>query len=194
MRSSREQKSLLRRRIILERRSMTNFEIEEKSVIICRKLLENEQFASVNNVLLYLPVNGEVDTKYVLGQFHKKKISIFLPAYLKKGKKWEILKFENSDDLEVGPFGIMQPRRVGIYHPSIIDLAIVPVVAFSKDLNRLGYGKGVYDRLLGGLKTTKVGLAYEFQRVETLPVEPHDVKMDYVVTEKKIYTSKSSST
>ncbi len=187
MRSSREQKSLLRKRIILQRKGMTNFEIEEKSVIICRKLLENEQFARANNVLLYLPVNGEVDTKYVLGQFQKKKINIFLPAYLKGEKKWEILKFESLDDLEMGLFGIMQPRKAGIHEFSVLDLAIVPIVAFSAELGRLGYGKGVYDRLLGGLKTTKVGLAYEFQRVETLPHEPHDVKMDYVVTEKKIY-------
>jgi 5-formyltetrahydrofolate cyclo-ligase len=172
---------------------MTNEDIEKKSVLIAQKLLGLVQIAKANNVLLYLPVNGEVDTKYVLAHFQKRKIKIFLPAYLEEGKKWVIAKFDGFNNLEVGPFGVMQPRRANSHRVSSLDLAIVPVVAFSTELSRLGYGKGVYDRLLGGLKITKIGLAYEFQLVETLPAEPHDVKMDYVVTGKKIYTSRSNN-
>lgn len=187
MKASEAQKSLLRKRMILKRKGMTISEIEEKSVIICRRVLANEQFACAGNVLLYLPVGGEVNTKYLLAHFQKKKVGVFLPAYFKKEKKWVFSKFDGFDNLEAGPFGIMQPREVNIFPLPSLGLAIVPVVAFSPELDRLGYGKGVYDRLLGKLKTTKVGLAYESQMVEKLPTAPHDIKMGCVVTEKKIY-------
>ncbi|KKR51335.1 MAG: 5-formyltetrahydrofolate cyclo-ligase [Candidatus Curtissbacteria bacterium GW2011_GWA1_40_16] len=187
MKGSEAQKSLLRKRMILKRKGMTISEIEEKSAVICRRVLANEQFAYAGNVLLYLPVGGEVDTKCLLAHFQKKKAGVFLPAYFKEEKKWIISKFEGLDNLKAGPFGIMQPREATIPLLPSLGLAIVPIVAFSPELDRLGWGKGVYDRLLGKFKTTKVGLAYESQMVKKLFTAPHDIKMDCVVTEKKIY-------
>lgn len=189
-----EQKAIIRNKIISLRKAQKNIDIKRKSALISQNLLGLAQIATAHNVLLYLPVNGEVDTKYILAHFQKMKSNIFLPTYLKENKKWVISKFVNLHDLEMGPFGTMQPRKANNYDISYLDLAIVPVVAFSTELYRLGYGKGVYDRLLGGLKITKIGIAYEFQSIEILPTELHDVKMDYVVTEKKIYTGKSGNT
>lgn len=194
MNTTQEQKSLLRKKIIFARKGLTDSEIEEKSVIITRKLVEMSQVANAHRVLLYLPVNGEVDTKYVLAHSQRGGSNIFLPSYLKEEKKWVVSNFKHKEDLEIGPLGIMQPRRASAYPLSSLDLAIVPVVAFSAELTRLGYGLGVYDRLIRGLKITKIGLAYEFQLVETLSAEAHDLKMDYVVTEKKIYTGRPMST
>lgn len=87
------------------------------------------------------------------------------------------------DSLEIGPFGIMQPQRASIHSLSSLDLAIIPIVAFNKELYRLGYGKGVYDRLLGNSAALKIGLGYDFQLVSNLPVESHDIRMGFVVTE-----------
>lgn len=185
---------IIRNKIISLRKTQKNIDIKRKSALISQKLLGLAQIATAHNVLLYLPVNGEVDTKYILAHFQKMKSNIFLPTYLKENKKWAISKIDNFDDLGMGPFGILQPQRANIYDVSYLDLAIVPLVAFSAELHRLGYGRGVYDRLLDKVGITKIGLAYEFQLIETLPTELHDVKMDYVVTEKKIYTGKSCNT
>lgn len=188
-----EQKAIIRNKIISQRKNLKNIDIKEISVIITQNLLALKQTARASSVLLYLPINGEVDTKYILAHFQEMKSGIFLPTYLKEEKRWVIVKFESFDKLEVGPFKTLQPQLVRVSPISTMDLAIIPVVAFTKNLHRLGYGKGVYDKLLDKSNILKVGLAYDFQIVNDLPVEPHDVKMDYVVTEKKIYTSKSSS-
>lgn len=188
-----EQKAIIRNKIISQRKSLKNIDILEKSVIITQNLLALKQIARANNVLLYLPINGEVDTKYILAQFQEMKSGIFLPTYLKEDKRWVIAKFDSFDKLEVGPFKTLQPQAIHMSPISTMDLAIIPVVAFTKDLHRLGYGKGVYDKLLDKSNILRVGLAYDFQIVNYLPVEPHDVKMDYVVTEKMIYMSKSGN-
>ncbi|MBI3341770.1 5-formyltetrahydrofolate cyclo-ligase, partial [Candidatus Curtissbacteria bacterium] len=67
------------------------------------------------------------------------------------------------------------------------DVVAVPSLAFDIHGYRLGYGKGVYDQLLNGSKTIRVGLAYDFQIMDKLPNEPHDLRMNFVVTEKKVY-------
>ena len=90
--------------------------------------------------------------------------------------------------LKPGPFGILEPKADGIEVPkNEIDLIIVPGVAFDKDKNRMGRGRGFYDRLLSTLNAPKVGICFGFQMIPQVPVEPLDKKMDYVITEDTIY-------
>jgi 5-formyltetrahydrofolate cyclo-ligase len=107
------------------------------------------------------------------------------------GDEVQLFRLEAISELVPGTFGILEPtaelrelppRQV---LPSQIDLALVPGVVFDRQGNRLGYGRGFYDRLLRQLprEVLRVGLAFECQVVEELPVEPHDERMDWLVTE-----------
>ena len=116
---------------------------------------------------------------------------IFVPYYFKKTDDYQLVEFMDWQNLEKGPYGILQPRGLDTIDPQKIDLAIVPGVVFSTDGVRLGYGKGVYDRLLKESGAIEIGLAYEFQIVNKLPKEKHDLLMDFVITEKKIRRIKS---
>ena len=98
-----------------------------------------------------------------------------------------------KDPLYVSKFGILEPKDTkGEILP---DLIMVPLVAFDNQLNRIGYGKGYYDRSLLRIKKRKrkaisIGIAHSFQRCKTVPVNKHDFKLDYIFTEQGIISSK----
>ena len=99
----------------------------------------------------------------------------------------EFYKWYKNDPLLINKFGIPEPETTNRVYP---DILFVPLVAFDKKLNRLGYGAGFYDRLIQSLKKRKniitIGLAFDFQEVHLIPVSKYDQKLDYIVTNKKI--------
>ncbi len=91
-------------------------------------------------------------------------------------------------ELSIGSYGILEPRTEKIRKTRVedIDLIIVPGVAFDKKGNRIGHGKGYYDRLLDKTNATKIGLAFEFQLLKEIPTDKHDLPIDILITEKRI--------
>ncbi len=91
-----------------------------------------------------------------------------------------------KDPLKINEYGIPEPLSDKIIYPKIL---LVPLVAFDKNLNRIGYGGGFYDRYLKKIKKNKkiitIGLAYSFQKIKKVPVNKYDIKLDYVVTNKE---------
>ena len=134
----------------------------------------------------YFPVNYEIDDLEILKKFEKKKYKICLPV-VKKKFDMDFYNFSFNDPLIVNKYGIPEPKKTNIVYPDII---LIPMVAFDKNLNRLGYGGGYYDRIIEKLmkkkKFLKIGLAFSKQKINNLPVSKYDKKMDYVVTEKYI--------
>ena len=128
---------------------------------------------------------GEVQTADFLNRWYQKK-QIALPVM--QGNDLQLLPYQGKEAVRRGPFGIWEPA----FSPEStsiekeIDLIIVPGVAFDRQLNRLGRGKGYYDRLLTTLQVPKIGIAYSFQLREQIPVEAFDRKMDLLITEKEI--------
>ena len=97
-----------------------------------------------------------------------------------------------KEPLYMNNFGILEPRKSKVEITP--DLILVPLVAFDRQLNRLGYGKGYYDRILNKIKKNKkdmisLGIAYSFQKSKNIPVNKHDFKLDYIFTEKGIINS-----
>ena len=94
--------------------------------------------------------------------------------------------WSTKDPLKINKYGIPEPTSNKIDYPNIL---LVPLVAFDKHLNRVGYGGGFYDRYIKKLKEKKriitIGLAYSFQEVKKIPINRYDIKLDFVVTEKK---------
>tara|TARA_B100002052_G_C15517740_1_gene434594 strand:+ start:38 stop:580 length:543 start_codon:yes stop_codon:yes gene_type:complete len=134
----------------------------------------------------YFPVNNEIDNLEILKKFEKKGYKICLPV-VKKNYDMDFYNFSFEEPLIVNKYGIPEPQKTKIVYPDII---LIPMVGFDKNLNRLGYGGGYYDRIIHKLiqkkKILKIGLAFSKQKINSLPISKYDKKMDYIVTEKYI--------
>ena len=134
----------------------------------------------------YYPTNYEIDDLEILNYFFKKGSMISLPK-IKKKSQMEFFKWHKNDILLINKYGIPEPDITNKVYP---DILIVPLVAFDKELNRLGYGGGFYDRYIQKIskikKIVKVGLAFSFQKIKKIPTNKYDKKLDVIITEKDI--------
>ena len=180
------QKSQLRKKIlkIREITNKKNIQINFSQII---KILKKEK---INKKIVggYYPVNFEVDDLELLKKLEKNKFQISLPV-IKKKFHMDFYKWSSSEPLKINKYGIPEPEKNKIVYP---DILLVPLVAFDKNLNRLGYGGGYYDRLINKLskkkKIIKIGLALSVQKIDKVPIDIYDQKLDYIVTNK--YTVK----
>jgi len=134
----------------------------------------------------YFPVNFEVDDLEWLKKLEKKGFNISLPV-IKKNYEMDFCKWTYSEPLKINKYGIPEPANFFLVYP---DILFIPLVAFDKKLNRLGYGGGYYDRFISKLskkkKIIKIGVALASQKINKVPVNKYDQKLDYVVTNKYI--------
>ena len=181
--------------MLKRRRLESSEEIERKSYRVREKLLTFDLFLKGRGILFYLALEDEVQTRPMieaaLGM--GKRISVPLIDEEEREIVPSILK-DPDKELTPGPWGILEPKRE-FYHPQPleeIDLVIVPGVAFDEAGNRLGFGRGFYDKFLRRLpeRVSFVALAFELQVVKSLPSRSHDVAVDYIITEKRIIKCK----
>lgn len=179
-------KSKIREEVLTQRYNLSETQVREKSELIASKIISEGIFTKTNFVSLYISAKGEVATKPLINYFTKTRAKVYLPKFLENCRSYALCRFGGWNNLEKGPFGILQPKGEEIIAVKSIALVFLPGVAYDKGGNRLGWGKGVYDRLFEASNATLVGLAYEFQIVDEIPKEEHDLVMDYVVTEKRV--------
>jgi len=178
-------KSKIRKKIIKIRknRNTNNIQIKFNNVY---KLLNKITDLRKKIIGGYYPVNHEIGDLDILRQFEKKKIKISLPA-IKNNFKMNFIKCSLNEPFVLNQYGIPEPSMGKVVYPDII---LVPLVAFDKNLNRLGYGAGYYDRLIQSLKKKKkiitIGLAFDFQELFSIPVSKYDQKLDYIITNKNV--------
>ena len=180
----------LRKNLLRKRLGISTSVTSLKSQAIAKQLLAIAKIRNKNNFSAYLSINNEVDTKRIIDSLIQKEANIFVPAFLATNNDYLFTRFNGWQNLEEGPKGILQPQIIESFDSLLIEVAILPGLAFSKDGVRLGYGKGVFDRLLSKSKAIKIGLAYDFQIVKMIKKETHDLLMNLVVTEKKVYKFK----
>ena len=177
-------KSKLRKKILKVREKINkkNIQIDFKQLI---KILKKEK---INKKIIggYYPVNFEIDDLTLLRKLEKSSFDISLPV-IKKNFQMDFYKWSFSDILNVNKHGIPEPETKNIVYP---DILLIPLLAFDKNLNRLGYGGGYYDRLIKKLskkkKIIKIGLALSIQKIDKVPIDVYDQKLDYIVTNKYI--------
>jgi len=155
---------------------------------IMDRFLRLPQFNSAKCILLYASKGGEVHTDGIINSALSLGKKVVLPVTIKETHSLELYEIKGMDGLEIGEYGIMEPRldpemRV---QPEEVDLVVVPGVSFDRRGHRIGYGMGYYDSLLKKTSGYKIGLAYDMQIVEHVPDEPHDVAVDMVVTQSEI--------
>ncbi len=187
-----ESKQTIRNEIKKKRRNLDAKFAKEASLTICRYLRELVSNSNRHGICAFYPSFGEPDILPLLMDFLKKSWEIYLPKW-SENEGYRMSRVANfADALLPGRFSIPEPVSGDFLDKSDMErlLWFVPGIAFSKSGVRLGYGEGTYDRLLYGVEEGKIGICYDFQILTDLPSESHDVKMNYLVTEKNIYKLK----
>ena len=183
-------KSHLRNEFLLKRKkkylSSKNFNFNLIFKLI-KKHFKNKKITIAG----YYPSNYEVNILNFLKKATKNKYKIVLPV-LSSNISMSFKSWVSNQPLYVNKFGMLEPRNT---KENIIPfLVMVPLVAFDNQLNRIGYGKGFYDRSLKKIKKVKnqtlfLGIAYSFQKCKNIPINKHDFKLDYIFTERGIINS-----
>ena len=182
-------KDKVRKDLIDQRKKHTKTEVLKKSNSIKTKLFELEEFKQASTILFYVSYGNEVSTHEMIKECLKKKKNVIVPISNVEDKILILSKLEKWQDLEVGSYNILEPKIDKIIEVSIdeIDLVIVPGVGFDKHGCRIGHGSGYYDGLLkDSTNALHLGLAFEFQIVEEIPIEKHDIPVDKIITEERI--------
>ncbi|HZJ73899.1 MAG TPA: 5-formyltetrahydrofolate cyclo-ligase [Perlabentimonas sp.] len=175
-----DQKTALRKHIRNLKRQANAEEMLRDSESIFSKIESLDAFKRAKTVLAYWSMPDEVCTHQFVTKWYKKK-DILLPLVVD-----DILQlkfFTGMETMVVGPsFGILEPQNGANYKNEPIDFAIIPGVAFDASGNRMGRGKGYYDKLLNKNVILKVGVCFNFQLVDKIPTDSFDIPMDMVVT------------
>ena len=178
------QKALLRANIATFVRELTHTQKEEAAVGLCARLIEQRVWKDARSVLLFSPLPQEPNVRPLLhAAMAAGKISA-LPRYNASQAGYEAAIVTNTDrDFVEGKFGIVEPApHCDVLPLNRLDLVLVPGVAFDWHGRRLGRGKGFYDRLLAEVSGKTCGVAFEQQMIDAVPVEPHDVPLNCILT------------
>lgn len=173
-----EDKKTLRKEISKRIKTYPAEVLDYKSVLALQKLELEPAFINAQTVLLYWSMDDEVNTHAFTEKWSKQK-TILLPVLI--NKKMEAHPYIGKDNMKVGPFGILQPTPTK--HKVSIDLVIVPGRAFDPKGHRLGRGKGFYDAFLKNFKGIKIGICFDFQLEDSIPIESFDIRMDKLITD-----------
>jgi 5-formyltetrahydrofolate cyclo-ligase len=186
-------KTELRKRLVTRRAALSADEVakaSEGAVSLIRTLFEWKNAAEA---LLYWPVRGEIDLRPLMAELWQRGCRVLLPRCRPdRPGEMDLACAACEDELTPGAFSIMEPDAgkcpaVDVCRP---DIALIPGVGFDRRGNRLGFGGGYYDRLLAAdslRDTLVVGMAHEFQLVDTLPTQPWDKPVHVVCTEEKLW-------
>ena len=192
MEEAMQTKDAVRRQMRARRKALTSEERERAAKAVCARLSDDGDIAEATDpfdgggaLAVYLASPDEIDLSDFILELLRRKATVVAPRW--NGETYELARVKSLSDADLrrGPMNILEPAEADIVAPEEIGVWIVPGLAFTKDGKRLGYGGGWYDRLLAmaSKSARKIGVAHEFQIVENLPNEPHDIKMDAVVTD-----------
>lgn len=184
----RRMKEAIRDQYKLLREEIPEIEREKKSHRIFEAFLKLPEFETAENILVYVSKGEEVVTHFMVRSLLSSGKTIYVPKVV--GDDMIACRLDHWEDLDFGAFGVLEPSEViEIKDPSELELIMVPGVVFSIQGDRIGLGKGYYDRFLKRCPGIKVGLAYEEQIVDELPSMPHDVPMNLILTDQTLYRS-----
>ena len=186
----------LRTRIKEKRGQLSSDNVCRLGEAIFRNILDSNILNDKKRIAIYCSVNNEVTTEQIIKHLWAENKELFLPII--KYNQLMFGSYKSGDNLNKNKFGIPEPvtRTEDLIAADILDLVIVPLVAFDSNCNRLGMGGGYYDRALAFKQTSSeahspllIGLAYELQKVNALEINSWDIPMDGIISETKTYLS-----
>ncbi len=175
-----EEKKAVRKQIREKKKDYSLEEKKEKSRLIFDQIEKLSAFRKTKIIMAYWSMVDEVFTHDFIQKYQNEK-KIILPVV--EGDNLKLKVFTGLSNMKISKsFGIGEPDGKLFEQTDKIDIIIVPGVAFDKSLNRLGRGKAYYDKLLKNTKALKIGVCFDFQMLESVPVDEYDVKMDLIIT------------
>lgn len=177
----------IRNNCLAWRQTLSEVEWRSKSRAICSQLEELHQLQSAQTVHAFWPMQTkqEVDIRPLLNKLIAGGKTVLLP--IMEGNELKLGPFTRESDLHSVGFGVLEPNRTIDVSPEEIDVVIVPALAVDLNGNRIGYGKGFYDRFLSTCNAVKIVPIFEGQVMERIPSEVHDVPVDMFVTEQRTH-------
>ncbi len=169
----------IRRNVKAQKCLLNDAERTDAAASVFARLEQLAAFMLADNILLYHSLPDELSTRSFLDKWASRK-RFFLPRV--NGVNLNILPYDRSR-LHLGSFHIEEPDGDDTVPVESIEMVIVPAVAYDRRGNRVGRGRGYYDRLLAETKAVKVGVGYDFQLVDEIDTDPHDVPVDIVITQ-----------
>jgi 5-formyltetrahydrofolate cyclo-ligase len=182
-----EDKKKIRKDVLSVRNALPRTEREAMSRNICRRFTRLTVVQGCASVMIFLSFGSEINTDYIIEWSWKQKKRVLVPLCKPETREMDIFPIASFADLEPGYFGIREPKR-GLRLPvakEVIDLVVVPAVAFDRRGYRVGYGGGYYDRFLIGMDVPTIGLAFDCQIITAAPVDEYDQAVQGIVTEKE---------
>lgn len=180
-------KKEMRAQFLLQRSALPLKVGQAKSREISNRVLASPEFKAARVIQSYLATAAEVQTTWVIKEAFRLKKRVVVPVVHPDDRSLSLSELAdfNPEVLHPGPFGILQPRPPFLreIQPSEVDLWILPGVGFDEGGNRLGFGGGYYDRFLPGRRGLALGLAFDFQVIDRIPVEVTDHPVDRIITE-----------
>ena len=182
-------KTALRTRMREMRKRLSGESRDRSSGHVCEKLIQNAEISEATPpdgraIAVYFASPSEIDLSGFIISSLKRNATIVAPRW--NGETYELARVKSlSDgDLRTGPMNILEPAEDDILNPEDVGVWIIPGLAFTRDGKRLGYGGGWYDRLLSraAKNSLRIGVAHAFQIVDDIPCEPHDIRIDSIVT------------
>ncbi len=161
---------------------------KEAARAVTQNFIANIPLKQSDIIAGYWPLKDEIDITLVLEILEENGHSLCLPRIQQHDKDLSFRRYKRGDKLYKHSFGVMEPADLAaLLQP---DVVIVPLLAFDKSGHRIGFGSGYYDRTLRQLQEISeviaVGVGYDFQQIDRIPSEPHDIKLDCVVTDKGV--------
>lgn len=154
------------------------------SLLAQQRLLLTPEFTAASVVGLYCPVRNEVFTEEIFTAARLAGKAVAYPRV--RGDQLDFVEVKQREELVPGAYRILEPSGAKIVPLPALEMIVVPGVAFDFTGHRLGYGKGYYDRFLQEGRGPLVGLCFDFQLVSKLPAEDHDIRMDLLITDKRM--------
>lgn len=174
-------KKELRRQIREKKRQFSDLQLEELSLPVIERLLAHPAVAGAKTILMYYSLADEVNTHNAIRAMAEEGKNVLLPRVI-SSEEMEIRRYKSDKDLAEGSYGIMEPTGELFTEYEKIDVAIIPGMSFDSYNNRLGRGKGYYDRFLAKVPHMyKIGVCFDFQKLETIPAYDNDIKMNLVI-------------
>ena len=180
-------KDKIRKEILAKRNILSDKDINKKSDLIIKNLAS--YIENVQNIMIFMDMKTEVKITKLL-ELHPKKNFFISKITNSKNREMKINKY-NKNELILHKFGYYESSSNDFYDEEILDVVIVPALAFDSKKNRIGFGGGYYDTFWEKVrkknnKVLFIGVCYDFQIIDSVPTEKHDITLDFVVSESKI--------
>lgn len=185
-----EHKQWLRKKMKEKLQDVTEEMVAEKSAQITKKILQHVTWQKAKTIGITLPIQKEVNTYPLIEEGWMNGKTMAIPKVEPKKRTMHFYKINDFTNLETNRYGIFEPMEGegAIVSRTEIDLLIIPCLAFDNKCYRLGYGGGYYDRFLVDYYGIACGVAFECQKITTIPIDHYDIPLNMIVTEENIYT------